>query len=266
MSTSLNVPETPKRRRSAKLSTPAIQTREFLHGGVPINIGPVASRPSGMEYNQPRVISEDSPPEVMAHSGARAIAQFEANLPSANGELGPLRPLLASMAGGHSVHVNGFNFDPKVALPALAKSEGAMNEIAREMRAHARWYQTMAPGDQHAPIDFNTIPRVFKGSALAKAVLDVGTSQNYGSITGGQSLGYFSLDTRVARATVRPDSFTLYQALPKSAADQVVDYWPYIDDPGGALPGSATNGFSNVQSVPWRPVPASTRCRASTSS
>lgn len=250
MSTSMNVPElAPKRvRASKKLSTPAIQRREFLHGGVPINIGPIGRRPSGMDYVQPQMVDADAPPEIRSYSSARAIAQFEASLPSANGELGPLRPMLASMAGGHPVHVNGFNFDPKTALPALAKSEDAMNEIAREMRAHARWYQTMAPGDQHAPIDFNTIPRVFKGSALAKAVLDVGSSQNYGSITGGQSLGYFSLDTRMARGTVRPDSFTLYQALAKSAAYQVVDYWPYIDDPGGALPGSATSGFSNVQS------------------
>ena len=28
----------------------------------------------------------------------------------------------------------------------------------------------------------------------------------------------------------------------------MVDYFAYIDDPGGALPGSATSGFSNVQS------------------
>lgn len=252
MSTSLNVPETPKRRRSPRaLATPAIaKGREFMHGGVPINIGPVGQRPSGMEYHPPRVIEDDLPPEVRVASSARAIAQFEASLPAANGELGMLRPMLASMAGGHSVMVNGFNFNPKEALPALAKSEDAMNTIAAEMRAHARWFQTMAPGDEHAPIDFNRLGRspLFKGSALAKAVLDVGTSQNYGSITGGQSLGYFSLDTRMARGTVRPDSFTLYQALSKSAAYQVVDYWPYVDDPGGALPGSATSGFSNVSS------------------
>jgi hypothetical protein len=82
--------------------------------------------------------------------------------------------------------------------------------------------------------------------ALAKAQLDVGTLTNFAQITGGESLGYVSLDTQLARGTVRPNSFTIYQCLNKSAAYQVVDYWPYAFDTGGGLPGTAFQSFGNV--------------------
>lgn len=81
---------------------------------------------------------------------------------------------------------------------------------------------------------------------LAKANLDVGTLTNFAQITGGQSLGYVSLDVQMARGTVRPGSFTLYQALHKTRAYQVVDYWAYASDTGGPLPGGAFQGFSSV--------------------
>lgn len=81
---------------------------------------------------------------------------------------------------------------------------------------------------------------------IAKANLDVGTLTNFASITGGQSLGYVSLDVQMARGTVRPGSFTLYQALHKTRAYQVVDYWAYASDTGGPLPGAAFQGFSSV--------------------
>lgn len=210
-----------------------------------IEIGPMA-RPKG-EYVPPSVMGDNAPPEQQAFRGTQALQQFEASLPSHNGELAALRPLLTSLAAGRSMGMG--DFDVGAMRTELAKSAEASNVYAEEWRAHPRWYQTTAPdtgGGRRNGID----PReLSKGSSpLAKAVLDVGTQTNFASITGGQSLGYVSLDTRVARGTVRPDSFTLYQALPKSAAYQVVDYWPYIDDPGGALPGSATSGFSNVQS------------------
>jgi len=79
---------------------------------------------------------------------------------------------------------------------------------------------------------------------LAKANLDVGTLTNFAQITGGQSLGYVSLDVQMARGTVRPGSFTLYQALHKTRAFQVVDYWSYASDTGGGLPGSAFQGYA----------------------
>ena len=82
--------------------------------------------------------------------------------------------------------------------------------------------------------------------ALAKANLDVGTLTNFANITGGQSLGYVSLDTQMARGTVRPSSFTLYQSLHKTHAFQVVDYWAYASDTGGGLPGTAFASFASV--------------------
>ena len=81
-----------------------------------------------------------------------------------------------------------------------------------------------------------------------KANLDVGTLTNFAQITGGQSLGYVSLDTQIARGTIRPNSFTLYQCLPKSAAFQVVDYWAYASDTGAGLAGTAFTGYANVSS------------------
>jgi hypothetical protein len=128
------------------------------------------------------------------------------------------------------------------------RSMGFSNAVSKAMRANVRHFQTVAPG-RNGPIELSELAQtVAKSDAVAKAVLDVGSATNFASITGGQSLGYVSLDTRVARGTVRPDSFTLYQALPKSSAFQIVDYWAYVDDPGGALPGSAFSGFSNVSS------------------
>lgn len=88
-----------------------------------------------------------------------------------------------------------------------------------------------------------------RAQALAKAgPLDVGTNVNFSQITGGQSIGYVSLDTQLARGTIRPDSFALYQSLPKSQAFQVVDFWAYSDDIGGNLPATNFTGFGNVSS------------------
>lgn len=89
---------------------------------------------------------------------------------------------------------------------------------------------------------------IVKANPLAKATLDVGTLTNFADVTGGQTLGYFSLDTQLARETVRPQSFTLYQALDKTAAYQVVDFWPSANDTGGPAPGGAFSGFTNSES------------------
>ena len=190
----------------------------------------------------------DLPPEMRELNSARALSQFEASLPRAGDELGALRPALIAMAAGRGMSVAGVEFNGSQAREELAKSAAPANALARQWRDHARWYQSMSPDASMARRDSIDVRELAKSDPLAKAVLDVGTVTNFTQITGGQSLGYVSLDTRMARATVRPDSFTLYQSLSKSAAFQVVDYWPYIDDPGGALPGSATSGFSNVSS------------------
>ncbi len=98
-------------------------------------------------------------------------------------------------------------------------------------------------------VDERTPTQLRKAQALAKAgPLDVGTNVNFSQITGGQSVGYVSLDTQLARGTIRPDSFALYQALPKSQAFQVVDFWAYSDDTGNNLPGTNFTGFGNVSS------------------
>jgi hypothetical protein len=209
-----------------------------------VNIEPITYRPPG-EYVPANVMPEDMPPEARAFSSARAIAQFEASLPPATSDLAGLRPFLTSIAAGRPM---GIDIDVNKVRGELAKAAAPANAYAREWREHARWYQTLAPNEGGARHGINPFELAKGGDELAKAILDIGTQTQFSSISGGQTLGYVSLDTRFARGTVRPDSFTFYQALPKSAAYQVVDYWPYIDDPGGPLPGSATSGFSNVQS------------------
>ena len=82
----------------------------------------------------------------------------------------------------------------------------------------------------------------------AKSVLDIGQQTSFNSIVGGQSVGYMSLDTRLYRATIRPNSFTLYNYLPKSQAYQVVDLWSTAQGDGGGPAGTAYNTFGNVQS------------------
>lgn len=135
--------------------------------------------------------------------------------------------------------------DVKEMHGALSKAVEPVNAAARLFRKNTRHYQTTSPSGTRLE---KPIEEVLKGGAIAKSALDVGTLTNFASITGGQSLGYVSLDTQLARATVRPSSFTLYQALNKSAAFQVVDYWAYLDDTGGALPGAAFASFTNVSS------------------
>ena len=111
------------------------------------------------------------------------------------------------------------------------------NAIARAFRNNPRGLKR-----------FPSYAELAKGGALAKADLDVGTLTNFSQITGGQALGYVSLDTMMARGTVRPSSFTIYQCLPKSAANQVVDYWAYAAETGGQLPGAAFASYNSVSS------------------
>ena len=211
-----------------------------VQGQRPISIAHMEYRAETYVPND--MYSKDMPPEVQQHRTANALGQFEASLPK--GELEFLRPLMMGIAMGRPMTVAGVQVDSMAVREALAKSAGPANAYAEAWRNQARHYQTMSPdGVRKANFD-----EVSKNNPLAKAVLDVGTVTNLTAVTGGETLGFVSLDTRMARATVRPDSFTLYQALTKSAAFQVVDYWPYIDDTGGALPGSATSGFSNVSS------------------
>ncbi len=114
-------------------------------------------------------------------------------------------------------------------------------------------------GDVNLTADILASPEVSKGAlaksisenaVLSKAVLDVGTLANFAQVTGGQALGYFSLDTVLRRGTARPRSMTLYNALAKTPANQIVDFWPYVDSTGGSLPGSAFNLYQSVATSP----------------
>lgn len=113
-----------------------------------------------------------------------------------------------------------------------------INAKARLFRANTR--------AERFPTMKEVVAKSGAAGALMKADLDVGTLTNFSQITGGQSLGYVSLDVRMARGTVRPSSFTLYQALHKTAAFQVVDYWAYADATGGPLPSGAFAAYSSV--------------------
>ena len=118
----------------------------------------------------------------------------------------------------------------------------AFEKSMEKSRAFARAFRSNTRGK------YPTYDTVMKSNpAIAKATLDVGTLTNFANVTGGQTLGYFSLDTELARSTVRPQSFTLYQALDKTAAYQVVDFWPSATDMGGPAPGGAFSGFSSAE-------------------
>jgi hypothetical protein len=113
----------------------------------------------------------------------------------------------------------------------------AQNHIARAFRKNTR------------AAEMPTLESLEKSEGIPKEImkasLDVGTLTNFANITGGQSLGYVSLDTEIARGTTRPGSFTLYQCLPKSRAFQVVDYWAAATDTGGPPPGAAFASYAN---------------------
>ena len=151
-------------------------------------------------------------------------------IPSTEG-IGGFLMAFASMQDGQ---FNGADFRPM--LKGFETGQLAReNIIAKGFRANTRAKQ---------------FPRWAEGLAdsrkaeIAKA-LDVGSLTNVASFTGGQSLGFISYDTKLARGTVRPRSFTLYNCLNKTTAGQIVDYWAYASGTGGSLPGSAFGSFAN---------------------
>lgn len=170
---------------------------------------------------------------TLAQARQHAVGQIHSQL-SGYGNEG-LAMFLANMAQADEGRVGNVDFTAF----AKANESGPLaraNAVARAFRANPRMKQFPKYGE------------IAKSGAFAKADLDVGTLTNFSQITGGQALGYVSLDTMMARGTVRPSSFTLYQCLNKSAANQVVDYWAYASATGGALPGSAFASYSSVNS------------------
>ena len=190
-------------------------------------------------------IDNNSPEIRKAH--AQAIERVHAQLyDKSKGDIsGPIPQFLMAMAnardGVFSAGAANVDFNP--ILKAFADSELARaNSVARHVRnswresgarKYTTWRKAMSPEAANA-------------SELAKAALDVGSLTNLANVTGGQSLGLVSMDTRMARGTVRPKSFTLYNALSKSMAGQIVDYWAYASDVGGGLPGTVYSAYSSA--------------------
>ena len=207
--------------------------------GRTVHLASATQRPEGRFHSQE--VYTDGDPRAQRHRYARALAQIEQAIPQ-TGPMAQYRDFILGMCAGQS------NRDPSFAKAAsmLEERVGVANGVSKAFRANPRHYQSTSPTGK--PLELPDGDALFKSGVLSKAVLDVGTQTNFTQITGGQALGYVSLDTRMARGTVRPDSFSLYQSLPKSAAYQVVDYWSYIDDPGGPIPGAAYAAFSSVTS------------------
>ena len=169
--------------------------------------------------------------EQVNHSNLEHVDMLMGSVRS-NPKAMPFEALLRNMMMPKSLR-------PEAEEGVRAKLEASMapaNAVAQAFRKNTRAQ------------NFPKVSELAKSGALSKSILDVGTLTNMAAITGGQSLGYVSLDTQMARGTVRPTSFTLYQALTKSAAYQVVDYWPTVTSTGGAVPGAAFGSFGAVSS------------------
>jgi len=173
---------------------------------------------------------QGAPTQPMMFEAARAIDGMRASVSKSRS---PVAPHILSLAESTLTPVGQELFKSK-----FGPMQDRMNAKARAFRANTRVAR------------FPTMGAAMKShggsAALMKADLDVGNLTNFSQITGGQSLGYVSLDVRMARGTVRPSSFTLYQALNKTAAYQVVDYWAYADATGGPLPAGAFADYSSV--------------------
>lgn len=181
------------------------------------------------------------PPEVIKSATHQAVAAALGAMPR---DAFCADWLTGLMVGHPSYQTDGFR-------ASVEKMLRPMNAVAKAFReaGAGRGGFSSSGGSLRAETALRNMPDaddLLKAGAVAKADLDVGTLTNFANITGGQSLGYVSLDTQMARGTVRPDSFTLYQALRKTAAFQVVDYWSYASDTGGGLPGTAFQSYSNV--------------------
>jgi hypothetical protein len=144
-----------------------------------------------------------------------------------------LRGFLSNMALMRDGKVGNTDFNP--ALERFEQGPMAqVNAVAKALRNNTRsllYKQMPDPSDVMGEGAYQ--------ESLAKSVLDVGYLTDLAQLTGGQSMGLVSIDTRVMRGTVRPNSFTLYNVLKKTRANQMVDFWTTAFSVGGQLPGSA---------------------------
>lgn len=174
---------------------------------------------------------------------AKAAAEIQSSM------FGDVRKYFGAAIGELVTKPNAANVEMLKGLGAAANRSNRYARIWRNGgQATQRHFRELLRG-RYDISDSNLPDQLRKAQTLAKAgPLDVGTNTNFSQITGGQSVGYVSLDTQLARGTIRPDSFALYQALPKSQAFQVVDFWAYSDDIGGNLPGTNFTAFGSVSS------------------
>jgi hypothetical protein len=175
---------------------------------------------------------DNTNPEIMkAHAHAQRMV---ASQMAAFGNEGIPR-FLTAMAAMKEGHVMGMDLNP--VLKSFETGELArMNAVSRAFRRNSR-------AKQFSSWSAGMAPEMVK--SISKSTLDVGSLTNLANVTGGQALGLVSMDTRMARGTVRPKSFTLYNALNKTMAGQIVDYWAYASDTGGGLPGTVFQSYSS---------------------
>jgi len=171
---------------------------------------------------------------------AENLATVDAQI-KAYSEFPALKSLLTNFALMQDGKVMGKDYTPH--LDAWEQGPMAQaNAVAKALRENPRAYGQRAPlpsevmGDSYVP----------SRDGFAKSTMDVGYLTDLAALTGGQALGLISMDTRVIRGTVRPDSATLYNMLRKTRANQMVDFWVQALSTGGALPGS---GFAATSSV-----------------
>ena len=189
------------------------------------------------------MLNNNSPEIRKAHEVA--IQRVHAQLAGYGSEAIPafLMALVSAQDGVFRSPSSAVDFNP--VMKSMRDGELAQaNAIARHVRNSWR-----EPGARkYAPYRKAMDQAMAERSEIAKAALDVGSLTNLANVVGGQALGLVSMDTRMARGTVRPKSFTLYNALSKSMAGQIVDYWAYASDVGGGLPGTAYSSYSSASS------------------
>lgn len=169
---------------------------------------------------------------------AESIANVEAQIASLQSPV--LKSMLTNVAMLRDGKLGNLDLNPM--FERFEKGEMAQaNAVAKAMRSD--WYKYAG---QETPSARGLMgDEAYKASALAKSTLDVGYLTDLSQLAGGQALGLVSMDTRVMRGTVRPNSFTLYNVLKKTRANQMVDFWTVAASIGGNLPGSAYIATAN---------------------
>jgi len=148
--------------------------------------------------------------------------------------------LLMAMATAREGKAHGIDMNPM--MKAFESGPVAKaNAISRQLRSHSPRKARMDKFPSWTGgVESGSVEAIRKAGAL-----DVGGLTDLSQVTGGQAFGMVSMDTRMARGTIRPRSFTLFNYLNKTQATQIVDYWAYASSTGGAPVGAAYQSFSS---------------------